>query len=492
MEPSPCERRSESAVEEFSPLFYPTSIAFYGASSDPSKIGSRVLTSIMDFGYRGRIYIIHPHAERLRDIRCYRSLGEVGAHVDYAYIAVPPTAVGEAVDDCAGRVRFAHILTSGFAEIGEEGRRLQDDIVRRARAGRVRLIGPNCMGCYCPESGLTFIEKASSRVGRAALISQSGGLANDAIRMGPTTGLHYSKVISIGNSADLDASDFLEYFAEDQRTSVVGLYVESVKDGRRFARVLKKVTGRVPVAVLKGGRDATGASASALHTGALAGNYFVWRGVLEQHGAIVVESFEELLGFLSYLSIEHQLPVGDKLLVVGQGGGATVLAADACSDLELYTPRLEERVVQALLETGLFRTMLPGNPMDTPVGVLQEEDGRALGIILDTILARQEFSLAIVHINLQNVFSYAPRPESLISNAVESVGSIRRTRQVPVILVLRSNGESDIEHVRAAMQVQAADGGLVVCPTTPGALRLARHVIKGSLLSREALGIPPT
>jgi acyl-CoA synthetase (NDP forming) len=463
---------------DMSNLFRPRSIAYYGASPDPAKLGTRILQSLVEFGFRGPIHVVHPSAGTIAGIPCIRSLKDANIAVDYAYIAVPRALVPEAVDDCAGHAMFAHILTSGFGEYEEEGRALQERFLKSARSGGVRLIGPNCIGLYSPRGQVTCIEQASPQAGRVAFVSQSGGLATDAIRTGPTLGLHFSKVVSIGNCADLDAADFVAYLAEDDETAVIAMYVEAVRSGTRLLEAVARGVARgKPVVVLKGGRSARGARAAALHTDSIVTNHDVWDGVLRQVGAMTVDTFEDLLDVVAFLQ-RDSMPKGDRTLIIGQGGGTTVLVADECQRLGLGVPALQETTTEALLKTGLFPSVVPDNPIDSPVGVLQAKEGRALGEIVNLVLSEEPFSLVVVHINLQNVFAYTREPELIIGNALDGLVTVRQQHGLPIIVVFRANGEPRMESARVDLQVRASKNGLSVAPTTAAALKLA------SLMSR--------
>jgi acyl-CoA synthetase (NDP forming) len=201
-------------------------------------------------------------------------------------------------------------------------------------------------------------------------------------------------------------------------------------------------------------------------------NHEVWDGVVRQFGAMTVDTFEDLLDVVAFLQ-RDTVPMGDRTLVIGQGGGATVLVADECQRLGLRVPALQPKTTEALLETGLFPSVVPDNPIDSPVGVLQAKEGRALGEIVNLVLSREQFSLVVVHINLQNVFAYTREPELIIANSLDGLVAVRQRHGLPIVVVFRANGEPRIESARVDLQVRATKNGLSVAPTTAAALKLA-------------------
>src|SRR3972149_862303 len=238
-------------------LFPPPSIAVVGASANPDTPGYDYLHSLQTFGYAGEIYPVHPRAREIRGLPAYPSLREAPEPVDYVISCIPASAVLDLVDDCAAKgARALQLFTARFSEPGRaEGAALERRLAERARAAGVRIIGPNCMGLLYAAQGISFRADMPRRPGKIGLLSQSGNLLFELTYFGEPRGLRFSKAVSYGNGIDLNESDFLEYFAADNETAVVGAYVEGVRDGRRFLAALKPagwLTNPVDQSILAG------------------------------------------------------------------------------------------------------------------------------------------------------------------------------------------------------------------------------------------------
>ena len=240
-------------VEKFKPLFEPRAIAVIGASTRGDALPNVFIRRLREHGYAGAIYPIHPSAKEIEELPAYRSLADTPQPVDYAYIAIAAAQVPPLLREARGRVRYAQVISSGFGEV-DEGRVLQEELVAAARAGGMRLLGPNCMGLYSPRGRVTFADVAALETGHVGVISQSGGLATDIVRRGLNRGLKYSALVSAGNCADVGAAELSEFYLADPQTKVIGLYIETARDGRRLFEALRAARAAKPVVILKGGR----------------------------------------------------------------------------------------------------------------------------------------------------------------------------------------------------------------------------------------------
>jgi len=345
-------------------LFNPTSVAVAGAA--PGKAGQLFLDSILASGFRGNVYAINPKGAEVSGVRAYTSIGEVPGPVDYLVCCIPAPAVPQLIKDCAAKgVKAISIFTAGFSESGlETGRQLEAEVSRLARATGVRIIGPNCLGVYCPRAALCFATDFPSEPGRVALIGQSGGNTSYLIRAAAHRGVRFSKAISYGNACDVNECDLLEYLAQDSETEVVAAYIEGVRDGRRFYRAIRELSKVKPVLVLKGGYTSVGGEIAASHTGALAGSANVWGSLLEQAGAVQAYSLEEMVDLLvTFALMPH--PKGRRAGVFGGGGGASVLATDELARAGFAIPALPLKLREEI--AGLFGTtagMILRNPID--------------------------------------------------------------------------------------------------------------------------------
>ena len=345
-------------------------MAVVGVSTKGIKLqfgGINFVDALLHCDFKGNIYPINPKGGEILGLKAYPSLKDIPEPVDYVICSIPSPQIPQLIQDCVvKKVNAVSIYTGGFSESGtKEGKQLEEEISSLARQNGIRIIGPNCVGIYCPKVGLSFTSDLPKESGSVAVICQSGGNSFYIIREGARRGIQFSKVISYGNAADVNESDLIEYLAGDQDTEIILAYIEGVKDGRRFSRVLKEAARIKPVVVLKGGGGEAGARAAASHTGALTGSDKVWDGLLRQVGAIRVYSLEELIDMavtFSYLP----LPSGRRVGVVGGGGGATVLATDDCTNAGLLVPRFPIEIQNKLkgyLKKGGLGVGL-SNPID--------------------------------------------------------------------------------------------------------------------------------
>jgi acyl-CoA synthetase (NDP forming) len=463
-------------LSRFQPLFYPKSAAYVGASPTSGNMVTRMMQASRSLGFEGSFYPIHPKADAVEGWRCYRSLAELPETVDFACIGVAGENVPHLLASAAGKVKFAHVLSSGFSELGEDGRRLEENVLSAAKTAGIRILGPNCMGLHCPEGKITCIDHASSTVGRVAFVSQSGGFGTDAIRRANALGLCFSKVVTVGNSIDLECIDFMEFFAADPGTDAVLVYVESFKDGRRFFDACRAAAKRKPLFVLRGGLSLQGSRAAEGHTGRLSGGREEWLDLLSQAGAVAVDSFEELLN-AGVVAQQPRLPKGSRILLCGQGGGASVVATDLAAGLGLKVPPLDSETLARVHELNLPPGTSRDNPIDAPVGTLQVENGGLFTRLVDLVCAPERFDAAILHINLQNVVSYAPEPAKVIAAFVATAVAAKQ-RGLFVVLVLRTSGELFLEEYRASAVKLAWESQLAVLPEIEDALRALAAVSK--------------
>ncbi|MCX5999697.1 MAG: CoA-binding protein [Chloroflexi bacterium] len=348
-------------------LFHPRSIAIVGASAKPmSPVARLFLSPLLGFGFPGLIYPINPNATEIMGLKTYPNLKAIPGPVDYVICAVSRKLAAQVVQDSvdigAGVVT---LFTSGFSESGTEDCRLEEKrIVDIARRGGVRLIGPKCLGVHRPEAGISLEGLIPHESGRISYLCQSGGNAQDFILAAAERRIFLRKLVSFGNAADLNESDFLEHFAEDEGTEIIAVYVEGVKEPRRFAEALRQAGRRKPVIMLKGGKGKAGVETAASHTGALAGSWLVWDSLCRQAECIQVKNLEELVDCSTALAYLKP-PRGRRVGIVNMGGGSSVLAADEFEDAGLEMPPYPLEVVQEMTR------LIPGvgmgfrNPIDS-------------------------------------------------------------------------------------------------------------------------------
>jgi len=315
----------------FDQLFKPKSIAVIGASRDKTSPGYLALYSLLKIGFEGRIYPINPKVNEIFGLKAYHSIEDISREVDLAIIAVSPASVPEILKGCVTKsIKSCIIVASGFGEfIGEEGKKIEEEILTIARNSNIRIVGPNCMGIYCPKGKLAFFPDQAPEAGSLAFISQSGSHAIIFYMLCRERNISFSKVISSGNESDLNCADFLEYLGIDPETKIIAAYLEGVREARRFFEVAKKVSKKKPIIVWKVGSTEAGKKAAASHTGALAGSDFIWNGVFKQTGIILANSLEELSEIVWTFTC-LPVPKGRRIAIVSGPGGPAVAAVDAC------------------------------------------------------------------------------------------------------------------------------------------------------------------
>ena len=255
-------------------ILHPKSIAVAGASDNPDAQGYSFTCHLLDYGYRGKIYPVNPRHSEILGIKAYSRIRDIPGPVDYVISAVPASAVLDMLDDCAQKgVKCVHLFTARFSETGrQEAAALEQEILEKARKFGIRLIGPNCMGVYYPREGMSFGYDFPREQGSVGLVAQTGGGAAIVINVASMRGVRFSKVISYGNALDFNECDYLDYFSQDPETKIILMYIEGVKDGRRFFNSLRRAAAAKPVVILKGDRGKSGARAIASHTASLAGS----------------------------------------------------------------------------------------------------------------------------------------------------------------------------------------------------------------------------
>ena len=343
----------EEKLKEFEPIFYPKSIAVVGASPNGNKSGSHRVKGLISVGFPGAVYPVGNDEGTIEGLDIFPNLRQVPGEIDYVIVCVPRESVLDVLDDCAAKkVKAVYFFTAGFSELRDEGRELEERMLMKARQGGFRIIGPNCMGVYCPESKIPYGFDIGVS-GSAGFVSQSGGICGKLIDTGKLRHIKYSKGISFGNGIDLDASDFLQYLAADPKTSVIGAYLEGTRDGHRLFDTIKEVAKSKPVVVWKGGRTEAGAQAAMSHTGSLKSSAAIWSAMLKQAGAIEVHRFEELSDILlifQQLGCRKDNNIAAICGVGGGGGGISVSAGDICMESGLKLPPLSSKTRVELIK----------------------------------------------------------------------------------------------------------------------------------------------
>lgn len=347
-----------------SPLFSPRSVAVIGASERPDSVGGLTFLNLLESGFQRKLFAVNPHHETVFGHPSHPDLASIGEAVDLAVIATPAPTVPDLVESCGLRgVKAAVILSAGFGETGEEGRALERRVLGIARRHGLRLVGPNCLGIMRPSIGLnaTF-SKAGARAGNLALVSQSGALCTAILDWARANDVGFSTVLSLGSTADVDFGEILDYLECDPRTESILLYIEGIRQARRFLSSLRAAARAKPVILVKVGRHEAGSKAALSHTGALIGADDAFEAAIRRAGAVRVSSVVQLFAAAKALSTRFK-PGGNRLAIVTNGGGPAVMASDRAADLGLALAALSDET-QSRLGEVLPSAWSHGNPVD--------------------------------------------------------------------------------------------------------------------------------
>lgn len=349
----------------FNALFEPRAIAFIGASTSVTKWGFNILHHLLNGGFAGGIYPVNPQGGTWFGRKIYPSLSEVPRPVDLAIIVVPKELVPGTMRECAAAgIRAAVIITAGFSETGEEGTALEREVVSIARETGIRIVGPNTMGVFSayPSPMQSVMMSTAIKQGGVAVVSQSGNLGTSITYRFTRRGIGISRLISSGNEADMKVEDYLEYLESDDRTRIICLYIEGLRQGRRFIDTARRISLSKPIILLKGGTGSIGAGAAMSHTGALAGSFSVFQSMCQQANVILTDTIDEMVDTAGFLLTQPQI-TGKRVGIVTQGGGWGVITADLCEAAGLDVPPIGEGVV-AMLDKILPPFWSRRNPVD--------------------------------------------------------------------------------------------------------------------------------
>jgi acetate---CoA ligase (ADP-forming) subunit alpha len=476
--------------EQLDKMCNPRGLAIFGSVSKPGSFGNSILMSHIKYGFQGKLYPISPKGGEVGGHKIYKSLDEIDEPVDLASISVPAKAVPEILESCLEHgVAGAEIHTSGFAETGEaEGLELQKKITEISKKG-LRIVGPNCFGIHSPKGGLTLLPgfDMQKEPGNVAMISQSGGIANDFGHDAIKAGLKISKIISFGNGCDLEAAELLEYLGEDEDTEYIAAYLEGVRDGRKFLDTVRSVTRKKPVLIWKGGLTPLGARATLSHTGSLGGESKIWKGALSQAGALSVKGLDEIVDTLSVLSYTKSR--GNKIAIAGGGGAIGVFSSDLAHEWGIEIPPFSPDTQKRLRE--FFPT--PGNsvvnPLDTGTPMFPLE---WLSGMIREILVREPIDVMVLIMLLHPLEVVAPSfmeaagittplPRGhYLDSLLASVSEIKKETGKDIVLVLENKTyrpeDIDIESVKRRLVSNYQKQGIPVFHSAERALRGIRNV----------------
>ncbi len=389
---TPIDRPSISEMLDIS------SVAIVGVSA---KMGYYWPHSMLQWEHDLKVWLVSRSEGEVLGHKIYRDLDDVPDNIDYVIVSVPNRYVPEVIEKAARKgARGATIFTSGYSELGtEEGRRREQELRELVHSLPMRVLGPNCMGLCHPRLGFAFMPAAERSIGPVGFLSQSGGIAIAVYTAGALSGVGFSKLFSFGNQIDITAPEIVDYFADDDETSVVGAYIEGTNDGRALLDAMMRLTEKKPLVVLKGGRTEEGSRAASSHTGALAGSSEIWNAAFRQANVVTVTSVEDLVATLSVFS-QCPPPASNRVGMVAISGGASVVYSDLCVENGLRVPRTSEETVERLdpliadVGTGL------GNPIDLAADYYQDQ---TISEVIRIVGDEKNFDSLIIEADVPNI-----------------------------------------------------------------------------------------
>jgi acetate---CoA ligase (ADP-forming) len=450
-------------MNELDRLFRPESVALVGVPRG-FKAGKVFLLGLLDQGFPGPVYPVHPHAGEIDGIPCYPSLSRIPGPVDMVIVMAPRETVEGILEECAAkRVKIVVLYTSGYAETGEAGGcEAQGRMREAARRGGFRILGPNCMGVYSPEAGLAAFPGMPRRPGPVGFLSQSGSLSNLLTNACAPRKIHFRHVVSYGNGCDLDLPELVRWMGQDPDVRILCTYTEGVNDGRALVRELREVAGRKPVLMWKAGLTGAGKRAAASHTGSLAGREDLWEGFFRQCGVITVSDMEEMVDSLAAFSFLPWEGEGRIALLSGPGG-PLVSAADAAERCGLPLSVLQGDTRNRL--AGILPAMgtSVGNPVDVGLGASFD-----LRLYLDTL----EVLAADRNVDTLVVLGGGVTPE-MNQDYVRGLVRVRRASGKAIIAVAFPGFLTE-----ETILEPLSEAGIPVFPTPERALRACSRVAR--------------
>ncbi|MBU8918527.1 acetate--CoA ligase family protein [Bacillus sp. FJAT-29953] len=413
-------------------LFQPKSIAIIGASPDSNKLGGRPLNYLQRNGYKGQIFPINPNYNEISGLKCYSSLLDIVEDIDLAIISLPSKLVVNVLKQCAEKgVKAAVIFSSGFSEIGEEGRKLQEEMTAISKKSGIRILGPNTLGMFNLKSEVfatfsTILEKQTPLKGNIGFVSQSGAFGSHVFTLARQNFIGFSHFVATGNESDIDVADCIEFLAEDPDTDVIACYMEGIKDGNKLINAFKLAAEKKkPVIAFKVGKTNAGQRAALSHTGSLAGSDQVFNAIAKQYGVYRAETIEEFID-AAYACSMLPLPKGDKAAVFTVSGGVGILLADQLTEASLTVPEPSVEVQQQL--SDLLPIAGVKNPIDTTAQLNTRQN--LLQDFMEIVLSSGEYDSAIVFLAFGGLY-----PEHA-QNHIRSISNIAgKYKETPIITV---------------------------------------------------------
>ena len=416
----------ESENRSLEPILRPESIAVIGASRRPGTIGYQIVDNLVRHGYEGVLYPVNPRARAIHSIPTYASVKDIPGAVDLAMVVVPKQFVLDVVEECGEKgIKGVVVISAGFREVGGTGARLEADLLEAVRRHGMRLVGPNCMGVLSTRPGLSMNATFAPTMpppGPVSLMSQSGAMGVTILDYAAEYGIGIADFVSVGNKPDVSGNDLVQFWAEDDRTSVILMYLENFGNPQKFTQLAREITKKKPIIVVKAGRTGVGARAATSHTGALAGADVAVDALLGQSGVIRVDTVEDLFD-LAMAFDELPVPAGNRVAIVTNAGGPGIIIADACESRGLEVVPLSESTQSSLREV-LAEEASVRNPVDMIASATPE----SYRLVLDRVLADEGVDAAIA--------AFVPPLGVRQEDVAQAIVAAKEGHEKPVLAVL--------------------------------------------------------
>lgn len=417
------DRSQKAAAASMRKIFEPKSIAVIGAGRQRGDLGAEIFHNLIATGFKGRLYPVNSKATEVEYVPAYARVSDIPGEVDLAILVVPAQHVESVVDDCIQKkVGAIVVITAGFGEIGAEGKEREDRLVAKIRSAGIRMVGPNCMGVLNADPNVRLHATFSSVYppkGNVAMSTQSGALGLAILEYARSLNIGFSTFISVGNKADVSGNDLIQYWAEDPRTDVILLYLESFGNPRKFGTIARRVARKKPIVAVKSGRSRSGARAASSHTGALAESDMIVRDLFRQAGIIRTDTLEEMFDVASLLA-NQPLPASGRVAILTNAGGPGILAADACEARGLEVATLSDHTTEEL-RSFLPREASVRNPIDMIASASAEAYGRAMQVLLKD---ENVDSLLVIYIPV------VPEHANEVAAAIRETASSEHTKPI--------------------------------------------------------------
>ncbi|OGO22555.1 MAG: hypothetical protein A2144_02390 [Chloroflexi bacterium RBG_16_50_9] len=437
---------------------------------------------MLDYGFRGKIYPINPRQPEIMGIKAYPGLEDIPGTVDYVIHLIGVNNAPDVLTQASHKgAKAMHILAGRAGETGRpEGKELEREILKYARESGIRVLGPNCLGVFCPKSGLAFGFDFPKEPGKVGALIQSGGNATDLIHISSLRGIRFSKVVSYGNALDINEADLLRYFTDDPETEIILSYVEGLRiNGREYLELVREAASRKPVVICKGGRTKVGSRMTVSHTASLAGSVNLWETAIRQAGAVPVKNLDELVNMAVAFTFLPPIK-GKNVGIVGAGGGRSVLSADEWEENGFNVPPLPRDIREELKRRGSQLWDWIDNPAD--VSIMIPGDPVTMPDVLSEIVKNPAFDFIAADAEEDPPFGKEPFIQHLTEDMMGYI-KISRECQKPLLIIFdeRSPGIKDmdsyIHRTRAELRTLLVKEGLGFFPSVSEAAKTIKELI---------------